>query len=733
MQEIQALFSGENSAKDASILKRQATGELHIELPWLGLLEILSGSRLVNRVLLTCIDQEFASTSELMTAIQKYPWAMHYDGQIPLWIEATARKNPALRNDMHLAQLVKDQICDQLRDKFQRRPDIEKSPESLRLQARLVKNRFWLGVDLGGGPLHERGYRKEQGMAPLRETTAAAILWYSGWRWGAETCEYEGLFDPTCGSGTILIEGLLARLGYEPGLSRNYEPWKAWSSFPKVEWLDLLRMKRERADKNREEFCLRQQELGEGSFFGADIDRQVLSAASRNAERAGVEELLSFHNLSVHDLDRAKFLSTKLKQRPILVIANPPYGERMGSEKDVLALLKELGERTANEWPAWGLSLLCGEKDQGFALPLRRPKRRRIYNGPLACELLYFPPGENRSKSIVDSNSQPRLGSEEFLAVKNRLDRRKKHLQKWAKREGIEAYRVYDADMTEFRFKADLYADIGIVVQEYAPPKTVDPDRAARRRREFLSAVAEVYELPQEKIFFRSRMQQKGKSQYRKRRELAPRGARINWRSYPIIRENGLKFIVNLEEYLDTGLFLDHRPLRKLLLSEARKKSVLNLFCYTGSLSVAAARGGAKSVVSVDLSKRYCEWMEQNFRLNKITCPHRIVNGDVLEFLQSGARGELYDLILFDPPTFSNSKRTQTVFDVQRDHIEVIKLLKDRLNPSGQIYFSTNARKFRLDGEGLKKIGLSAEERTRLSVPDDFRKEPPPHRSWLVC
>jgi 23S rRNA (guanine2445-N2)-methyltransferase / 23S rRNA (guanine2069-N7)-methyltransferase len=271
----------------------------------------------------------------------------------------------------------------------------------------------------------------------------------------------------------------------------------------------------------------------------------------------------------------------------------------------------------------------------------------------------------------------------------------------------------------------DLYGmrDSGgpwVHVQEYEPPKTIDPEKAAARLREATAAIPHVLDVPRERIFLKVRRKRKRGEQYEK---MAAKG------EYREVTEDGCRFLVNFTDYLDTGLFLDHRITRRVVAEMADGKRFLNLFAYTGTATVYAARGGAASTTTVDMSNTYLDWAKRNLELNGIGgTAHRFVRDDCLEWMER-EKGR-YDLIFLDPPTFSTSKKMDGTFDVQRDHVPLLRGASRLLAPGGTILFSTNSRKFRIDGEGL--AGLEIEDITAKTIPEDFRRNPRIHRAFLV-
>ena len=292
----------------------------------------------------------------------------------------------------------------------------------------------------------------------------------------------------------------------------------------------------------------------------------------------------------------------------------------------------------------------------------------------------------------------------------NRLTKVYRHRSKQAKRQNISCYRIYDHDLPEFPFAIDAYED-KLNVSEYKRRHGMEEEKHDQWLEESMEVLSSVTLVPMEKIFARERQKKAGRQgQYQK----------INSsRNEFIIEENGLKFKINLSDYLDTGLFLDHRITRELVRKEAAEKKVLNLFCYTGSFSVYAAAGGASEVHSVDLSKTYLQWAEENMRLNKFNDPKRFkyIHADVLQYLHE-LKINSFDLIILDPPTFSNSKRMKDFLDIQRDHVALINLCLDILRPGAILFFSTNYTKFIIDVSAIH--ATSIRDITKQTTPFDF-------------
>jgi 23S rRNA (guanine2445-N2)-methyltransferase / 23S rRNA (guanine2069-N7)-methyltransferase len=408
-----------------------------------------------------------------------------------------------------------------------------------------------------------------------------------------------------------------------------------------------------------------------------------------------------------------------------LVVTNPPYGERIGAESGLPALYSELGRVLRERFRGWQAAILTGNPALARNLGIYAKRTHRFNNGTIECRLLRFvldQASEQRPAEAVRADWSGRPGAQMFA---NRLRKNLRLLDPWAAREHIDCFRLYDADMPEYAFAIDLYGREGrhVYVQEYAPPKTVNPENARERRREVLAVLPEVLTVPLPHVHSRLRKPQKGSEQYEKRESVAERH---------VVHEGGLKFWVNFRDYLDTGLFLDHRIMRRMLREWAGDADFLNLFCYTGSATVYAAAGGARTTTSVDLSNTYLDWAHENLLLNGMRGPeHELIRADCLEWLENQTVwGPRYDLIFVDPPTFSNSKSMEGVLDVQRDHVGMIRRSLNLLRPGGRLVFSTNYSRFKLDAGAL--ADLSIEDISAATIPRDFERHARIHRCYVI-
>jgi len=304
-----------------------------------------------------------------------------------------------------------------------------------------------------------------------------------------------------------------------------------------------------------------------------------------------------------------------------------------------------------------------------------------------------------------------------------RVRKNQKHLARWLRNHGVTCYRLYDKEVPPYAVALDVYGTREgdhLHVQEYEPPEHVDPAEADRHLDEVLDLLPELCGVPAERTHLKLRRRQKGASQYER---FGRRGELLE------VVEGPCTFLVNLTDYLDSGLFLDHRPLRRQIGEEAAGRRFLNLFCYTATATVHAALGGAVASTSVDLSATYLDWARRNFRKNRLDlAAHALVQADARTWLDAG--DERFDLVLLDPPTFSNSKRMQGTFDVQRDHAPLVRAAVRRLAPDGTLYFSNNHRRFRLDTAAL--ADLDVRDITRATIPKDFERTPRIHGCWRV-
>ena len=677
-------------------------------------------SRLGNRVLLVLKRFNMKNADDLYDGVHEVEWQDHLEASGSLAVEFSGHGS-GIDNTHFGALKVKDAIVDKLRTRDGERPSVDKLNPDLRVHLRLDRGEAILSLDLSGHSLHQRGYRLQQGAAPLKENLAAAVLIRAGWPRIA--AEGGALADPMCGVGTFLVEAAMIAADIAPNLKRERWGFSAWLGHVPALWRKLHDEAQARAQAGlaRPPLWIR----------GYEADPRLIQPGRNNVERAGLSDWVKIYQGEV-----GSFEPRPDQNQKGLVICNPPYGERLGDDASLLYLSQNLGERLRQSCLNWEAAVFTGAPDLGKRMGIRSHKQYAFWNGALPCKLLLikvqpdqFVTGERRQperdaqgnedqRSPAAVASEPARLSEGGQMFANRLQKNLKQLGKWAKREQVSCYRLYDADMPEYALAIDLYQD-WVHVQEYAAPRSIDPEKAQARLFDALAAIPQALGIDQSRVVVKRRERQSGTRQYERQ---STQGQFLE------VSEGGVKLLVNLTDYLDTGLFLDHRPMRMRIQREAAGKRFLNLFCYTATASVHAAKGGARSTTSVDLSRTYLDWARRNLSLNGFSDKNRLEQGDVMAWLQA-CRDE-FDLIFIDPPTFSNSKRMEGVFDVQRDHVELLDLAVARLAPGGVLYFSNNFRKFQLDERLAERYAV--EEISAQTLDPDFARNTKIHRAWRI-
>ena len=668
-------------------------------------------SRLANRVILH-LDEVDATSGD-----QLYDGVVHMDWQQHISVNGSFRvtflgQNDAIRNTQYGAQRVKDGIVDRFRASGGQRPSVAATMPDVTVSARLNRGRLSLGIDLSGHSLHMRGYRTEKGAAPLKENLAAALLMRAGW---PELAQNGGDFvDPMCGSGTLVIEAAMMALDLAPGRKQEHFGFEKWLGHQPDLWLGLRQEAERRAHEGKQRKLPR--------MAGFDQDSRVLSTARNNIERAGLQGLVQVESSAIADLAlEGDWASSGL------LLVNPPYGERLSERRELGALYRALGDAVKRLLPGWRLGVFTGAPEYGKSIGLRSYKQYRLFNGKLPAQLLLFTVDEASAMTPhepdVPGEITPKIANEERAAMlSNRLKKNRKSIGQWARKQGIGCYRLYDADMPEFALAIDVYEG-RVHVQEYAAPKTVDERSARERLAEALAVIPEALGIEREDMVCKQRQRQSGTNQYEKQ---AASGEFFQ------VHEHGCVLKVNLKDYLDTGLFLDHRPVRHWIQQHAKGQRFLNLFCYTGAATVHAVAGGASRSLSLDMSKTYVNWAQDNLALNGADPrKHVVEQADCLAWLASKPTpDQRYDLIFMDPPTFSNSARMAGVLDIQKDHGRLVRQAMARLNSEGLLIFSNNFRRFKLDEDLAAEFDV--EEVSASTLDKDFQRNARIHRCWHI-
>lgn len=684
--------------------------------------QALLWTRCGSRVLLQLKAGSMKDLDDLHRQLSGFPWSTHMSDSHTFVIQVTTKRAQHIHTQ-YAAQRVKDAIVDYFDMTTGGRPSVDKDDPDLRFYVHIQDTSYTLYLDLSGEPLHKRGFRTEQGAAPIKENLAAALLYRS--KWPEKAKEHQDFIDPLCGAGTILIEAALMARDIAPGLFRPTFGFENWRLHDQHIWNECVKFAKHRAEVGKDQY--------QGKLYGVERNARMIGITKANADRAGVLKNMSFSHQMFQHFKKPDNLGEKG-----LIVTNPPYGERLGEKEELKPTYMELGD-WLRPYIGFEAGIITSEVELGKQMGLRARKVNKFYNGPLECVYLQFSIEEQYfvDRKAADSRQEKRNleelmseGGEDFF---NRLTKNKKKWEKWAKQNDVMCYRTYDSDLPEFNVAIDRY-DQSLVIYEFKAPKSIDADKAAKRLEKIQAIVPLVFsDIDAKNIHFKLRERQKGTNQYEKEES---RGEFFS------VEETGAKLWVNLVNYLDTGLFLDHRNVRKMIKEKSRGTNFLNLFAYTGSASVLAAIGGAKAVTTVDMSKTYLKWAENNFALNGLSGKqYEFIQKDVLEWLKNMAthvselplmqkRDARYDLIFMDPPSFSNSKRMTDVLDIQRDHVRLIEDSMEILAKDGLLIFSTNLRNFKMDPEILEKFDVK--DVSRETLPLDFARDPKIRQCFMI-
>ncbi len=687
-------------------------------------------SRVANRVLLVLSAFEVRSQDDLYRAVQEINWFEHFGAEDTFAVSFSSKNSTVINNSHFGALKVKDAIVDQMRAKFGVRPSINTERPNLRINVHLNGEKAELSLDLSGESLHRRGYRDVSIEAPMKENLAAAMLLRCGWT--KMVAEGKSLLDPMCGSGTLLLEGAMIAADVAPALGRDYFGFLGWKKHDAECWQNLRRDAEWRKIVGMKKLPM---------IVGFDKNKNTVNTALAHVANAGFQGKIHIERRDICDAKPPESWEKGL------VICNPPYGERLGDEAETALLYEQFGQTLKTNFVGWQAALIISNPELGFRLGIRSHKPITLFNGALECRLLrltieekaFFIPKERTVEQRIEhvtevtakmnevTESEYKTPVEPAPMFANRLQKNLKKLSKWAKQNNVFAYRVYDADLPEYAVAVDIYHcddKTWVNVQEYEPPKSVDQHKADVRLAGLLAEIPSVLNVSKEQVLLKIRRKQRNTDQYEKQAESG---------IFHEINEGRCRLLVNFEDYLDTGIFLDHRPIRLQIQKEAKGKRFLNLFAYTGSATVHAAVGGATITTTIDMSNTYLQWAKNNLALNSTTGRHEFIQADCVEWLEKEAKNAArqYDLIFLDPPTFSNSKRMENVFDVQLDYIQLIQNSAKLLTKDGVLYFSTNFRKFKFDASLFE--GLSITDITAQTIPEDFVRDMKIHYCWKIA
>ena len=726
-----------------------------------------------DRVLLEIGHFEGADFDQLFDGTAALPWER--------WLPADANfpvRGKSVRSQLSSVPACQRTVKKAIVERLLKAHRVQALPETgakFPIQVSLLNNQVSLTIDTSGIGLHKRGYRQRAGLAPLKETMAAALVQLSYWR------PDRPFLDPFCGTGTIPIEAVLLGLNRAPGLHRQFAA-EAWPCLSADLWHDA---REEARDLLRKDVSLQ--------VVGSDCDPRALRAAREHARFAGIESQIEWRQQDVCEI--------RCEHDYGCIITNPPYGERLGEQQEIEELYGIL-PGVLGGFPTWSHYLITSHPYFEAIVGRRADRRRKLYNGRIECTYYQFhgprPPRAGELVAAAPTNAipteesvpprapapaanapvapsapapqipapipqqvpapraeqpsaprtptpqppapaapeapapepewQPAFGGlperaeEQAATFQRRLEKRAHHLRRWPTKQGITCYRIYDRDVPGVPLVVDRYEDC-LHITEYRREDEHLPGQHDAWLELMVETAAKTLDVSRANTYLKARERQVGKTQHERVAEA---------KEAKIAHEGGLQFELNLTDYIDTGLFLDHRQTRAMVRKMAADKDVLNLFCYTGSFSVYAAAGGARSTCSVDLSATYLTWARRNLQLNGFGNPdsHQLIRSDVLTFLRDLPVEGRFDIAIVDPPTFSNSKSTETVFDIQRDQRELLGLTMRWLRPGGVCIFSSNRRKFKFEADDLELVSQSREI-TNQTLPDDFRQRGA-HRCWRL-
>ena len=691
-------------------------------------------SRVASRILLVVGRVDARDSDSLYAGVRDIAWEEYVAPDATIAVSARGT-NDELRDTRFTALRVKDAVCDRLRDVRGARPDVDAQHPDLRIQVNLHAKRATIYIDLSGTSLEDRGYRDAARSASpaIHETLAAAMLLAAGW---SERAPHGGLLvDSMCAAGTLAIEAALIAADIAPGITRSTWGFVGWAQHDEDLWQAALDAADARAQESSREVVI----------YATDSREREIACAQARARAAAVASLIEFvPSQDALDAVLARYADARA------LFASCLFASMDVPEATLPACYAQLAGRLLGNEIFDAAVMLVDGQDADAYLGMERVRGFSCMNGSSPCDIALFDLTDGAGQRAQVSVRGAELAVYDVNAQQfaDRLNKVYKQRRKWAAKNDISAYRVYDADLPDYNMAIDLYEGAGkdagrrlVHVAEYAPPKSIDVGKAARRMTDALNIASAVFGLPADDIFVKRRMRAKGGSQYAQGSGSVPDNNVTGVRPlshYPgrlITQENGLLFEVDLASYLDTGLFLDHRDTRELVGKLAKGKSFLNLFAYTCTASVYAAANGAKFTTSVDLSNTYLRWGEHNMELNGLMNGHQeFVRADCVEWVAQMRHSKMrWDLIFVDPPTFSNSaKMRKRGWDVQRDHAELLIDVSRLLTRGGAAVFSCNLRGFTLDAEAIGRAGVQVVDITNKTIPLDFERNAKVHHCFVL-
>jgi 23S rRNA (guanine2445-N2)-methyltransferase / 23S rRNA (guanine2069-N7)-methyltransferase len=653
-------------------------------------------SRVASRILMPLADFEAADPDALYEGVHGMRWTDHLGPERTLAVSVAGARSPVGPSHF-IALKTKDAIVDRVRAEVGSRPSVDKRRPDVRVHVHVRGVHTTVSLDLAGRGLHRRGLGRSGGVAPIRENLAAALLHMTGW---PERSGSVPLLDPMCGSGTFLVEAAGMALDVAPGLARDRTGLEGWRGHDRALWGRL------RAEAKERRAAARGREV---RIRGFDASPESVEAAREVVEHAGLAGRIGVDLVELRDAEPPWADAGT-------IVANPPYGARLGEAGELGPLYELLGDVLKRRFPGWSAWVLSGNRALEKRIGLRPAARHEVFNGPIRCRFLEIPISSERVKG--DTGPAWRKPGDEARGFGRRFAANLKERRKWADAEGVACYRLYDADVPIFNLAVDWY-DGQVRIAEYPRPRKVKSADAERRLREAFDTVAGFLLVDPADIVLQASVPDG--------RDRGPgQGG-----SFVEVQEADLRFRIDLAGRPGTGLDLGGRLLRRWIRDRAAGCHVLDLFSGTCTASVVAARGRARSTTSVEPSETLLAWGRHNFALNRIAAErrHRFTRADPMRFLESQRDVRRYDLIVVAPPTRSRPRRTGAGFDVERDHVALLTAAARRLANDGEIVFSTNLRTLALREGELP--GLRAREITEEVTPPDFARRPG-MRAWVL-
>lgn len=688
-------------------------------------------SRLASRVTMIVGRVDAPDAKSLYEGCRQIAWEELIKPGATVSVKARGT-NASLRSTAFIALKVKDALVDSVREASGRRPSIDIEDPDCVVEVSLRKERAAISFDFAGESLYRRAYLPKEETGPLSQAVAAAagLAALSGWR---ERCGRGWtLLDPQCADGVLACECAMIAADAAPGLTRAKWGFSGLTCVSEDDWDDLIVEADDRLDAGLSRVSR------PWRILGTVNSQRRLAQIRKLLARAGMSDAVEL-TLADEEGSKAAAIAKRSAKRGIVVASCLPSPEAFSTQANAKASYSAFA-RAAAQVSDKGLVALCGgdeatdaafSNEPGLCVELGRGRFAqtvRVYEGAsVRTRIVSIPDGSggaDHQVAVLDEHA------DQFAS---RLRKNLRERRKWATREGITCYRLYDADLPDFSVAVDVYEGeceegVGrfLHIAEYAAPSSVDRVRAQRRFEDVLAIAPIVCDVLPAHTFSKVRKRDKGGSQYRSQER----------RPFPVrVQEAGLSFEVDLNGYLDTGLFLDHRDTRTMVGRMAAGKRFLNLFAYTGSATVHAAAGGARSTTTVDLSQTYLEWALRNMCDNGFDGPeHSFERADAVTWVTEARRsGRRFDLVFVDPPTFSNSKSMgKRTWDVQRDHAELLIGISRLLSEDGIAVFSCNLRSFKPDVEKLSRYGVSVEDISQQTIPHDFDRNPKIHHCYLA-